>query len=385
MEIEFRDLKKQYSKYEKDINEAIFGVLKSGEFIGGDPVNELEHNLSSFVEKKHCITCGNGTDALSLVLRAWNIGIGDAVFVPNFTFFATAEVVSLLGATPIFVDVDEDTYNISSTALEKKINEVLFERKLKPKVIITVDLFGLLADYDNITKIATKYSLKILEDAAQAFGATYNGKKACSFGDAATTSFFPAKPLGCYGDGGAIFTDDDQLKSIIESLKVHGKGRDKYDNVRIGVNSRLDTIQAAILNVKFQAFVNHEIDDINAVYEKYISSLNGYVQIPKIPKGFKSTFAQFSIKLKSKRDRDSLKNYLSKFNIPSQVYYKKPLHHQEAFASLKNSDLDYPVSISLSKRILSLPMHPYLNTDEILFISSKIIEFIKKLENIEGE
>lgn len=385
MEIEFRDLKKQYSKHEKDINEAIYGVLKTGEFIGGDPVNELERILSSYVGKKHCITCGNGTDALSLVLRAWNIGIGHAVFVPNFTFFATAEVVSLLGATPIFVDVDEDTYNISAAALEIKINEVLIEGKLDPKVIITVDLFGLLSDYDNITKIAIKYNLKVLEDAAQAFGATYNGKKACSFGDAATTSFFPAKPLGCYGDGGAIFTDDDQLKNLIESLKVHGKGRDKYDNVRIGVNSRLDSIQAAILNVKFRAFIKHEIDDINTVYDKYSKLLSGYVQIPKIPKGFKSTFAQFSIKLNSKSDRDSLKDYLSKFGIPSHVYYQKPLHHQEAFASLKNSDIDYPVSISLSKRILSLPMHPYLNTNEILFISSKIIEFIKKLGTSEGE
>lgn len=374
--MQFRDLNKQYEKYHKEINNAIFEVLSEANFISGKQVKTLEKRLAEYVGVKHCITCANGTDALSLVLTAWGIGPGDAIFVPDFTFFATAEVVSDVGATPIFVDVDPNTFNIDPLKLELKIIEVLNSNEYSPKAIIPVDLFGLLADYENISKIAQKYNLKILEDAAQGFGAEYNGKVACSFGDAATTSFFPAKPLGCYGDGGAIFTNSDELAIILDSLRVHGKGEDKYDNIRIGFNSRLDTIQAAILNVKFTAFLSHELNDVNTIFTKYNEFLKGYVDLPIIPQGYVSSFAQFTIKLESNIQRDALQSYLKTRSIPTLIYYKKPLHQQIAFQGLKNKDTDYPVSIELCNKVLSLPMHPYLEDSEIAYICKSIIDFI---------
>jgi dTDP-4-amino-4,6-dideoxygalactose transaminase len=372
--MEFRNLKAQYKKYKDEINEAITTVIEEGNFISGPQVMKLEKRLAEYVGVKHCITCANGTDALSLVLTAWGIGKGDAVFVPDFTFFATAEVVSFVGATPIFVDVDQKTFNINPIELEKKIQQVLLENKLKPQVIIPVDLFGLLADYNSIQKIADKYNLLVLEDGAQGFGAEYNGRKSCSFGDAATTSFFPAKPLGCYGDGGAIFTSDDELAKILESLRVHGKGIDKYDNIRIGVNSRLDTMQAAILNVKLNAFIAHELNDVNLIYKKYNEKLKDYVEIPYIPEGYISCFAQYTIKLTDKKQRDSLKDFLQASGIPSMIYYTRPMHNQTAFKELNNNDLDYPVSNLLCDTVLSLPMNPYLSDKEIEIISSKIID-----------
>ena len=305
--MQFRDLKTQYEKYKNEIDAAVQNVFSESNFISGPQVKSFEKRLADYVGVKHCISCANGTDALSLVLSAWGIGEGDAVFVPDFTFFATAEVVSYVGATPIFVDVDQNTFNIDSIKLELKIKEVLGAGKLKPKVIIPVDLFGLLADYESIEKIAKKYNLLVLEDAAQGFGAEFNGKRACSFGDAATTSFFPAKPLGCYGDGGAIFTNDDNVAALLESLRVHGKGEDKYDNIRIGVNSRLDTVQAAILDVKLSAFINHELKDVNLVYHKYNSRLKNVVDVPIIPSGYLSSFAQYTIKLQTQEQRDGLK------------------------------------------------------------------------------
>ena len=272
--MEFRDLKQQYHTYEQDINDAIRRVLNRGIFIGGEEVEEFEKQLAAYVGVKHCISCANGTEAMTLVLMAWNIGPGDAVFVPDFTFFSTAEVVAFLGATPIFVDVNWDTYNMDHQRLNEAIEKVIQEGVLKPKAVIPVDLFGLPADHDAISRIATKYDLKVLEDAAQGFGGRIGKRRAGSFGDAATTSFFPAKPLGCYGDGGAILTCDDQLAHLLGSLKVHGKGDDKYDNVRIGVNSRLDTIQAAVLQVKLAAFANHELEAVNKVAEWYNIYLN---------------------------------------------------------------------------------------------------------------
>ena len=244
--MEFRDLKAQYEKYKSEIDSAIQEVINNTNFIGGKEVNTLEERLAEFVGVKCCITCANGTEAMTLLMMAWDIKEGDAVFVPDFTFFSTGEIVSFRGATPIFVDVDKDTFNIDTIKLEKAINKVLDEGKLTPKMIIPVDLFGLPADHIEIEKIAKKYNLRILEDAAQGFGGSINGKKACSFGDAATTSFFPAKPLGCYGDGGAIFTNDYELAELLNSLKVHGKGDNKYDNVRIGVNSRLEIGRAHV-------------------------------------------------------------------------------------------------------------------------------------------
>lgn len=376
--MEFRDLKKQYLKYENEFDQAVKRVMLETHFISGNQVKELEERMAKYVGVKHCITCGNGTDALSLVLEAWGIGQGDAVFVPNYTFFATAEVVSYVGATPIFVDVYPDTFNIDIEHLEKQIKNVIQEGILKPKVIIPVDLFGLLANYEKLEKVAKKYNLLVLEDAAQAFGAEYKGRKACSFGDAATTSFFPAKPLGCYGDGGAIFTNDDNLASLLESLKVHGKNKeDKYDNIRIGVNSRLDTIQAAILDVKLDAFIKHELSDVNKVYELYTQRLKDYVVTPVIPEGYYSSFAQYTIKLSSGSERDGLQNFLKENDVPSLIYYTKTMHQQKAFSYLSNSDTDYPVSTKLCDLVLSIPIHPYITIEEIDKVSGLIKTFVQ--------
>lgn len=374
--MEFRDLKTQYEKYKIEIDNAVKNVFSESNFINGPQVKSFEKRLADYVGVKHCISCANGTDALSLVLTAWGIGKGDAVFVPDFTFFATAEVVSFVGATPIFIDVDYDTFNIDPIKLEEKVKEVIKQNLLNPKVIIPVDLFGLLADYEKIVEIAKKYKLLILEDAAQGFGAEYKGKRAGSFGNAATTSFFPAKPLGCYGDGGAIFTNDDQIASLLESLRVHGKGEDKYDNVRIGVNSRLDTVQASILDVKLTAFINHELSDVNSVYVKYNNLLKNYVEVPIIPEGYLSSFAQYTIKLKSQKQRDGLKSFLYSKGIPSMIYYSKTMHNQTAYADLKNNDEDYPIATILCKTVLSLPMHPYLKDSEIENIAKTVIEFL---------
>ncbi|MDY0278251.1 MAG: DegT/DnrJ/EryC1/StrS family aminotransferase [Acholeplasma sp.] len=373
--MEFRDLKAQYNKYKNQIDDAISEVLKNADFISGKEVSRLENRLADYVGVKHCITCGNGTDAMSLVLMAWDIKEGDAVFVPDFTFFATAEVVSLRSATPIFVDVNEETFNIDPQNLELRIREVFEEGILKPKAIIPVDLFGLPANYIEIEKIAKKYDLKVLEDGAQGFGGSINGKKACSFGDASTTSFFPAKPLGCYGDGGAIFTNDDELAELVRSYAVHGKGENKYDNVRIGTNSRLDTIQAAILNVKLDAFIEHELHDVNKVYYLYNEKLKGVVKTPTIPQGYISSFAQYTLKLNSKEERDALKEYLFLNNIPSMIYYVKPLHEQQAFSDLTNIANKLLVSKELSDKVLSLPIHPYLDDEDINLISGSIYNF----------
>ena len=370
--MEFRDLKAQYRKYKTEIDSAIQEVIKNANFIGGKEVNALEKRLAEYVGVNHCITCANGTEAMTLIMMAWDIKEGEAVFVPDFTFFSTGEVVSFRGATPIFVDVDKDTFNIDTIKLEKAIKKILKERKLTPKIIIPVDLFGLPADYIEIQRIADKYNLRVLEDAAQGFGGSINGKKACSFGDAATTSFFPAKPLGCYGDGGAIFTNDDDLADLLNSFKVHGKGDSKYDNVRIGVNSRLDSIQAAVLNVKLTAFINHELKDVNRVYELYNEELKGIVETPMIPEGYVSSFAQYTIKLKNKEERNALQAKLKENDIPSMIYYAKPMHKQEAFLELENDEGNFKVTNILCDTVLSLPMHPYLSEEDIVNISKVI-------------
>lgn len=372
--MEFRDLKAQYNKYKNEIDSAIQEVINNTNFIGGKEVNTLEQRLADYVGVKHCITCSNGTEAMTLLMMAWDIKEGDAVFVPDFTFFSTGEIVSFRGATPIFVDVDRDTFNIDTTRLEKAINKVLDEGNLTPKVIIPVDLFGLPADHGEIERIARKYNLRILEDAAQGFGGSINGKKACSFGDAATTSFFPAKPLGCYGDGGAIFTNDGELAELLNSLKVHGKGDNKYDNVRIGINSRLDSIQAAVLNVKLTAFIEHELEDVNRVYRLYTEKLKGIVETPVIPEGYVSSFAQYTIKLKNKEDRDALQAKLKKEGIPSMVYYVNPMHKQGAFAEYEYDDNDFVVTNELCDNVLSLPMHPYLSDKDVEQVYNFIIK-----------
>lgn len=376
--MQFRDLQAQYQTYKHQIDSAIQGVLFHSNYIEGREVRALEERLADYVGVKHCITCANGTEAMTLVLMAWGIGEGDAVFVPDFTFFSTGEVVSFCGATPLFVDVSRDTFNIDPKKLEEAIVNTLEEGKVTPRVIIPVDLFGLPADHLEIERIAKKYNLLVLEDGAQGFGGNINGKRACSFGDAATSSFFPAKPLGCYGDGGAIFTDDDDLAELLKSLKVHGKGENKYDNIRIGVNSRLDTIQAAILQVKLDAFINHELDDVNRIYQLYNDRLTGIVETPVIPDGFYSSFAQYTVKLKNKEQRDQLQQHLGKNGIPSMVYYVNPMHKQKAFAHLQFNKEDFQVTTELCNCVLSLPMHPYLREADIDLVAKVVLAFIKK-------
>ena len=375
--MQFRDLNKQYQILKSEIDQALLDAVASGAFIMGKPVKELETSLAEYIGVKHCISCGNGTDALTLALKAWNIGEGDAVFVPDFTFFATAEVVSLEGATPVFVDVDASTFNIDPTGLESAIEKIQKEGKLIPKVIITVDLFGLPANYPAIRKIADKYNLLILEDGAQGFGGNINGKKACSFGDISTTSFFPAKPLGCYGDGGAIFTNNDEWATIVNSLRVHGKGSFKYDNIRIGMNSRLDTLQAAILQIKFKAFTEYELKKINEAASLYTEKLKDIVKTPLTPKDYYSSWAQYTITLKDREQRDALQAYLKKNGIPSMVYYPKPLHEQTAYKHLGYQTGSSPVTEMLSNCVLSLPIHPYITDDEICLISDSIKDFIR--------
>lgn len=374
--MQFRDLKKQYQVLKSDMDQAMLDAVASGAFIMGKPVKELEASLAEYVGVKHCISCANGTDALTLALKAWNVGQGAAIFVPDFTFFASAEVISLEGATPVFVDVDADTFNMDVKSLENAIANVKAEGKLTPKVIITVDLFGLPADYVKIREIADRNNLLILEDGAQGFGGEINGKRACSFGDISTTSFFPAKPLGCYGDGGAVFTDNEEWATVMDSLRVHGKGSFKYDNVRIGVNSRLDTLQAAILKVKFDAFKNYEVKDINKAAALYTEKLNGVVKTPVIPEGYYSSWAQYTITLENSEQRDGLQAFLKEQGIPSMVYYPKPLHEQTAYKELNYPQGSCPVTEKLCCTVLSLPIHPYITEEEVELVCSKVKEHL---------
>ena len=368
----FRDLKKQYEALKPEIDLAINNALSSARFISGPQVKELEEKLAEYIGVKHCITCANGTDAITLALMAWEIDEGDAVFVPDFTFFSSGECPAIVGATPIFVDVDSRTYNIDPIKLEEAIETVLFEGKLVPKVVVAVDLFGLPADYNRIKHICEKYNLLLLEDGAQGFGGSVNGKKACSFGDISTTSFFPAKPLGCYGDGGAIFTDNDEWAAILRSLTVHGKsGNDKYNNIRIGMNSRLDTIQAAILLPKLKAFEEYELDKVNEVAGLYNEKLSASKLIlPYVPQGYVSSWAQYTVQLPDGTDREQLITKLKEKNIPAMVYYIKPMHSQGAFDNTRSAVADCPVTEQLCKTVLSLPMHPYM--------SKQILEFLNE-------
>lgn len=369
--MQFRDLRAQYLNIKDDIDAGIAEVIESTNFISGKKVDELEKKLADYVGVKHCITCGNGTDALTLMMMAWGVKEGDAVFVPDFTFFASGEAVAFVGATPIFYDVCEETFNADVNSLEQAIQAVKEEGKLNPKVIIAVDLFGQPADYEKIESLAHKYELFLLEDGAQGFGGRIGSRKSCSFGDAATTSFFPAKPLGCYGDGGAVFINDDKLAEYLQSIRIHGKGSFKYDNVRIGMNSRLDTIQAAILLPKFKALCEYELDLINGVADQYSKLLNGLVKIPIVPSNFYSSWAQYTIQLESKNERANLQELLKAKDIPTMIYYPKPMHMQKAFAGIKQY-VECPVTERLCDTVLSLPMHPYMKEEQIIFIVDTI-------------
>ena len=376
--MQFRDLAKQYQVLKSDIDNAILSVALGAHYIMGSQVKELEQQLADYTGVKHCLTCANGTDALTLALKAWGIGEGDAVFVPDFTFFASAEVVALEGATPVFVDVDDTTFNIDAQSLEKAIQQTLSEGRLTPKVIIAVDLFGLPANYPLIKAVAQKYNLLILEDGAQGFGGSIGHRKACSFGDISTTSFFPAKPLGCYGDGGAVFTDNDEWAQLMNSYRVHGKGTDKYDNVRIGMNSRLDTMQAAILQVKLQAF-DKEVEAVNEAARQYSKLLKDYVKTPAIPEGFGSSWAQYTLQLPDEAKRSTLQAALKEAGIPSMVYYPKPMHSQTAFKDIPQPiGCNCEVAERLSKTVLSLPMHPYLTSADVEFVSSTLIASLSR-------
>lgn len=372
--MEFRDLKRQYQVLKEDIDKAVLDAVASGAYIMGPQVRALEAELAGYAGVKHCLTCANGTDALTLALKAWGVGAGDAVFVPDFTFFASAEVASLEGATPVFVDVRKETFSIDAEDLEKAVCEVEKEGRLRPRVVVAVDLFGLPADFAAVREVADRHGLLILEDGAQGFGGSIGGRRACSFGDIATTSFFPAKPVGCYGDGGAVFTDNDEWAALIESYRVHGKGEYKYDNVRIGLNSRLDTVQAAILQVKLKAFAEYELDAVNAVAERYTSLLQGLVETPAVPEGFRSSWAQYTVLLQDRAQRDSLQASLKAAGIPSMVYYPKPMHLQTAFAG--GVQRSCPVAAGLCERVLSLPMHPYMTEEQTAEVCDAIRSLI---------
>lgn len=378
VKMEFRNLKKQYQTLKSEIDSNMQEVLQNTNFISGRQVTELEEKLAKYVGVKHCISCANGTDALSLALMAWEIGPGDAVFVPDFTFFSSGEVVSFEGAEPVFVDVKEDTFNIDPAKLRQAVMKVAGEKKYRPKVIIAVDLFGQPAEYEEIRKIADEFGLFVLEDGAQGFGGEINGKKACSFGDISTTSFFPAKPLGCYGDGGAVFTDNDEWAALIGSYRIHGKGSYKYDNVRIGMNSRLDTLQAAVLLAKLHAFEQYEVSEVNRVAEKYTEELAAVVKTPIVLDGYLSSWAQYTIQLESREQRDGLQNYLKERGIPSMIYYPKAMHSQEAFAPFKGEESELSVTTELCQKVLALPMHPYMEEDEVIQVTTAIKEYIGK-------
>lgn len=397
--MQFRDLKKQYQVLKSDIDQAMVDVAASGAYIMGDPVRELEKELAEYVGVKHCLACANGTDALTLALKALGIGKGDAVFVPDFTFFSSAEVVSLEGATPIFVDVDSRTFNMDAKCLDDAIRCVLDQMELRPKAVIAVDLFGLPANFEEIRAVAKRQGMYVIEDGAQGFGGSirmpkangdgFEQHRACSFGDIATTSFFPAKPLGCYGDGGAVFTDNDEWAALIESYRVHGKGSFKYDNVRIGLNSRLDTLQAAILRVKFKAFKDYELNDVNKAAEYYTQLINGMtkfikkeIQIatPYIPEGYTSSWAQYTIQLSVPSgngtfNREALQAKLKAKGIPSMVYYPKPMSQQTAFKEVHKYTLT-PNAQRLANSVLSLPMHPYLTREEVRQVVEALISSI---------
>lgn len=373
--MQFRDLAAQYQSMREDIDHAIKKTCLTADFINGRAVKELESALADYTGRKHCITCANGTDALQLALMAVGVTNTDAVFVPDFTFFATAEAPAVLGAVPVFVDVDYDTYNMQPESLETAVSEVVKEGRLTPKAVVAVDLFGQPAEYDKIVKIAQKYHMYVIEDGAQGFGGRIGSRMACSFGDLSTTSFFPAKPLGCYGDGGAVFTDSDAYAAQIRSLAVHGKGADKYDNVRLGMNSRLDTIQAAILNVKLKKFAAYELDAINHAADYYTQRLKHIVDVPVIRDGYYSSWAQYTIKLPSAEIRQKLMDALSMHEIPSMIYYKKPMHLQKAFCDIDTAYAQKSCANTgrLCDQVLQLPIHPYITENEINQVCEVII------------
>ena len=368
--MQFLDLPTQQNRIRESLKKRINDILNHGSYIMGPEIGELEKQLSDYCNIKHVISCSSGTDALLIPLMAWGIGPGDAVFTTTFTYVATAEVIALLGATPVFIDVYESTFNMDCEKLELTIQKTISDGKLSPKAIISVDLFGLPARYRLIEKIGKKYGLKILEDAAQSFGASIGDKKVGTFGDIAATSFYPAKPLGCYGDGGAIFTNNDDLAEKCKAIRIHGTKDDKHNSELIGLNGRLDSIQAAVLLEKLTIF-DEELDLRQEISNQYMTNLKNCQYIPN---NYISSYALFSILFESEEERNGTIEQLKQNHIPTAIYYKYPIHLMKAFSYLGYQEGDLPVSEKLSKTILSLPMHPYLSKNDI----KKVIKNIKK-------
>jgi len=372
--MQFIDLNAQRARIEEKLHAAILKVVAGGHYILGPEVETLEQKLGDYLGVKHVIACANGTDALLMPLMAWHIGAGDAVFCPSFTFAATAEVVALAGAEPVFVDVLPDSYLMDPQSLKQAIIKIKEEGRLTPKAVIPVDLFGLAADYDAISAIAEEYGLFVLEDAAQSIGGKRGEGMCGSFGHVAATSFYPAKPLGCYGDGGAMFTNDDELAAKLRSILFHGKGESQYDAVRIGLNSRLDTIQAAILLEKLD-LLEEEMELRARIAGRYNEELQDVVKTPVMEQGVRCAFAQYTIKV---QERDGLKAHLQKSGIPSMIYYAKPLHLQAAYQHFPRVQQNLPVTQLLCENVLSLPMHPYLDETDQTKIITTIHDFYKK-------
>lgn len=375
--MQFIDLKAQYIALKTEIGANIQNVLDSAQFIGGPQVKELESQLASFVGRKHCVTCANGTDALQIAFMIAGVGEGDAVFCPDMTFISSTEPAKMFGAASVFCDITPDTYNLCPESLERQIKAVLAGGELTPKAVVAVDILGNPADYDAIAPICERYGLFLIEDAAQSFGASYRGRKACSFGHIATTSFFPAKPLGCYGDGGAIFTDDDETDKLCRSLCVHGKGPGgKYDNVRVGMNSRLDNLQAAILLPKLKALGDYEMDRRQTVAGRYSAAFAGKLVTPFVAEGCVSAWAQYALLAEDTAQRDRIIAHLNEKGIPNMVYYPTPQHALPVFRDepaygemFRNAD-DY------CTRTFSLPMHPYLEEAEQKQVIEAVLEAV---------
>ena len=371
--MQFHDLAAQYQALKTEIDAGIADVLSKGHFILGEQVAELEEKLAADVNRAYCVSCANGTDALVLSLMLWGVGPGDAVFTPDFTYFASAGCASTVGAELIPVDIDLDTFNMSPEALEAAIERVEKEGRYKPSVVIAVDLFGQPAQYDRIEAIAKKHDMRVLEDAAQGYGGQIGSRHACAFGDAATTSFFPAKPLGCYGDGGAIFVDSAEEDALLRSLRANGRGvEDKYDNQRIGMNSRLDTLQAAILLPKLKALREYEIAALNHAADLYTQALSDAVKTPAVLEGYVSSWAQYSVLLDNRAQRDAVQKALKVQGIPTMVYYPRGIHQQTAYADKRFPDAWYPNTLAACDRVLALPMHPYLTDSEIAQVSAAL-------------
>ena len=360
--MQFIDLAAQYRALKTEIDTNIQAVLDSAQFISGPQVAELEDKLAAFVGRRHCVSCANGTDALQLAFLIAGVGAGDAVFCPDVTFISSTEPAKMSGATSVFCDIDPKTYTLSPESLERQIQAVRAEGKLSPKAVVAVDFLGYPCDYDAIVPICERYGLTLIEDAAQSFGSSYKGKRCCSFGDIATTSFFPAKPLGCYGDGGAVFMDGDAAEKLCRSLCVHGKGPGgKYDNVRIGLNSRLDTIQAAVLLPKLRALGDYELDARQNVAKRYDDAFRGKLTTPCIEEGRYSNFYQYTLLAVDTAQRDRILAHLKTRGIPSMVYYPKPQHALPVFRGEPVYGETFAHANDYCARAFSLPMHPYLD------------------------